>query len=297
MRGAEDRIRRLLREGKADTRPALARHAGVSTVMAGRIVERLVARGEVEEAGRTDSGGGRPVMHYRTAAGFGMLAHFHAEAAGRMLRGWLVLTDMRGEPLRRSREMGFALLHAESLDDWLDANARRTASPLRGITLDLPENLPECGLEGHLAERYACPVHRITPALALAMQDARENTLILYLPRGGTPQGAYHRANGVSACGQLHLLPAGVPWAQLDHSDTTAVVEAVSRLVLTLTCALAPQRVVLHAETWTRKLTTRIRFTCATRLEQCAAPPKLSFQETAPQETQPLILRAAAQMA
>lgn len=297
MPGAEDKIRRLLREGKADTRPALARLAGVSAVMAGRIIGRLAARGEVEEAGTGDSGGGRPVMHYRPAASYGMLAHFHAEAAGRMLQGGMVLTDMRGGPLRRSRELGFAMLHAESLDDWLDANTRRGAAPLRGISLDLPESMPDCGLEKHLAERYGCPVHRINCALALAMQDTREHTLTLYLPRGGQPQGAHRRRGAVSACGQLSLLPAAVPWAQLDHSDTTAVVEAVSRLVLTLTCALAPQRVVLHAESWTRKLTTRIRFTCATRLEQCANPPKLSFRETAPQDTQPLILRAAAQMA
>ena len=296
MPGAEDRIRRLLREGKADTRPALARHAGVSAVMAGRIVGRLVARGEVEEAGLADSGGGRPVMRYRMAAGYGMLAHFRAEAAGHVLRGGMVLTDMRGGPLRRSREMGFAMLHAESLDDWLDTNTRRTAVPLRGITLDLPEGMPDCGMEKHLAERYGCPVRRIGCALALAMHDTREDTLTLYLPRGAQPQGAYRRRGAVSACGQLSLLPAAVPWAQLDHSDTTAVVEAVSRLVLTLTCALAPQRVVLHAETWTRKLTTRIRFTCATRLEQCANAPKLSFQETAPQQIPTLILRAAAQM-
>ena len=296
MPGAEERIRRLLREGKAETRPALARHAGVSSVMSGRIVERMVARGEVEEAGLAESGGGRPVMRYRMAAGYGVLAHFRAEAAGHVLQGSFTMTDMQGEALRRSREMNFAMLHAESLDDWLDANARRGAAPLRGIVLDLLETLPPCGLEEHLARRYGCPVHRISSAVALAMQDARDDTLTLYLPRGGCPQGAYRRGGKVSPCGQLHLLPTQVPWEQLDYSDTTAVVESVSRLVLMLTCALAPQRVVLHAEEWTRKLTTRIRFTCATRLERCAQPPRLSFTETAARQMPALMLQAAARM-
>lgn len=296
MPGAEERIRRLLREGKAVTRPALARHAGVSSVMAGRIVERLAARGEVEEAGLAASGGGRPVMQYRMAAGYGELAYFRAEAGGHVLQGSFTITDMQGAVLRRSREMGFSMLHAESLDDWLDANARRGAAPLRGITLDLPETLPPCGLEEHLSRRYGCPVHRISGAVALAMQDTGDATLTLYLPRGGCPQGAYRRGGRVSPCGQLHLLPSPVPWEQLDYSDTTAVVESVSRLVLMLTCALAPQRVVLHAEEWTRKLTTRIRFTCATRLERCAQPPRLSFRETEARQMPALMLRAAARM-
>ena len=125
MPNAEERIRRLLRAGEAVTRPALARAAGVSAVLAGRIVARLVARGEVEEAGRAASGGGRPVMQYRVAAGYGRLAHFRVERAGHVLRGGAVVTDMRGEPLHRSREMSFAMLHAESLDDWLDAKRLR----------------------------------------------------------------------------------------------------------------------------------------------------------------------------
>lgn len=295
MPGAEERIRRLLRAGEAVTRPALARRAGVSTVMAGRIMARLVARGEAEETGRVPSGGGRPVMQYRVAANYGRLAHFRVERAGHVLRGGVVLTDMRGEPLQRSREMSFAMLQAESLDDWLDANARRGGgAPLRGITLSLPETLPPCGLEEHLHQRYGCPVRRINAALALAMLETRDDTLVLYLPRGGAPQGARRRRGGTTPCGQLHLLPTQVPWEDMDYADTTLVVETVSRLVMLLTCTLSPRRVALYADFWSPKLTSRIRYNCSAKLERCPTPPSLHFRPLPQEGMEAILARTAA---
>ncbi len=294
MPNAEERIRRLLRAGEAVTRLALARAAGVSVVMAGRIVARLVACGEVEEAGRVPSGGGRPVMQYRVAAGYGRLAHFRVERAGHVLRGGAVVTDMRGEPLHRSREMSFAMLHAESLDDWLDANARRGGAPLRGITLSLPETLPPCGLEEHLAHRYGCPVRRINAALALAMRETRDDTLVLYLPRGGVPQGAHRCRGGIVPCGQLHLLPVQVPWEEMDYADATLVVETVSRLVMLLTCTLSPRRVALYADFWSGKLTTRIRYNCSAKLERCPNPPSLHFRPLPEEGMEAILARTAA---
>lgn len=297
MQTAEEKIRGILRGGAVATRPELARLAGISPVMAGRIMARLCRSGEAEEAGSAPSGGGRPVMRYRAAADYGTLGLFHAypdTGENHLLRGQLHIIDMRGRARGRAREGIFAMLHAESLDDWLDTLTRRGRTVLRGLALCLPAGIPESGLAAHLAERYGCRVAELSPALALGMENGREDTLVLHLPRHGVPQGALHRHGHTTPCGPLQLLPVPADWRTLDYSDNTLVEEMVARLVMMLCCAQAPRRVVLYADFWSEKLTSRIRYNISAKLREAPALPRLAFRDLPAAQTAQVLLRGLA---
>lgn len=264
-----------MQQRREATRPQLAAAAGLSLVTVNKAVAALCLQGVLRLKGTLPSGGGRPVQLYAYNAGHAAAALFTLRAAQGLLHGTLELADMGGNLLRRD-EARFSFLQATGLDDWLDAATRRRR--LRGIGLCLPPALPETGLRAHLQERYGCTVRPVNTAMGLA--EDREDTLTLYLPRRAEAEAAY-RCNGrLTPCPALHLLPLPAAWETLDYNDNTLVEEMVSRLLHLMTAAHAPARLVLHADFWTERLRTRIRFNLSTKLRGYEPAPRLHFRHT-----------------
>ncbi len=250
------------------TRPQLARATGLSLVTVNRMVARLCAGGELEAAGEVPSGGGRPVQLYRLRRSHAWHALLQLAAEGPRLACRLDLLDPLGHLVKESEAL-FGHLEERSLDGWLDTQLR-SRRRLRGIsvsadTLPLPP-----GLFPHLAGRYACPTRRVSAAEALA--DRRDDSLTLCLPRHAAPCGALYRQGTCQNCGELALLPLPAKWSELDYDDHTLVEEMVARLLLILSCTLAPRRISLHADFWSERLLRRIRYNLATKLQGTAAP-------------------------
>lgn len=264
------RVRAAMRERGEATRPQLARATGLSQVLVGKVVAGMCAAGELQSLGEVSSGGGRPVELYRYL--YRPAVYFRAEAQGALLSGRLELLNHRGD-VRHSEQAQFAMLHEQSLDDWLDALTRR--HPLESITLEIPPGTPAEELRRHLQQRYLCPVRQVTPAMVLA--DEQENTITLCLPIGKEPTASIRRGSRSKSCGRLGLLPQPASWESLDYEDHTLVEEMIARLLLMLTCTLAPTGIILYAGFWTDRLTSRIRYNLSAKLKEAPAP-RLNFR-------------------
>lgn len=264
-------ICRLRERGEA-TRPQLARASGLSLVTVGKIIAKLTARGLATEAGVVSSGG-RPVQLYRFNPHADYRAVFRTENEGSYRRGTLEIVNLTGEVVQRETAL-FTRLQAENADDWLDAAQRR-----RRFTAITLYRAPE-GMSEHLRARYGCPVRETDAAEALA--EPREDTLTLALPRREAPTACLYRNGRRQRCGALGLLPQPMAWELLDYDDHTLSEEMCARLLLMLTCALCPQRIVLHADWWNERLITRLRFNLGTKLRTSSHRPELVFRDLSP---------------
>ncbi len=283
------RIRQEMRTRGEATRPQLARACGLSLVTVNRVVAELCTAGELEAAGEVSSGGGRPVQLYRLCchATEAALLRIQRNGAG-AYSCTLELLDPLGT-LLREEEARFAHLEESTLAGWLGgqlSGTRRLLSiSLESGSIPLPPQLDE-----QLTRRHRCPCRRVTLADALAEQ--RENTCTLVLHPGEAPLATHWRQGQRQSSGPLELLTLPADWQSLNYEDHTLVEEMVARLLLTLTCTLAPQRFVLYGNFWNERLLRRLRYNLSTKLRGCTLP-ALRFRHLSPQTAHTALQRLA----
>ncbi len=269
---SEIRLRLLMRRLGEATRPQLAAASGISLVTVGNIVAKLCRRGELLESGCVASDGGRPVRLYRYNARHALAALFCVKKERSLLDGSLLVMDTKGVVLKQEHAR-FTQIQARSLDSWLDAASRNI--PYGAITVSFPEGEHAPALKKHLQSRYGCRVLRVSPADALA--EKQDDTLTVCLRQGEKPTGTLQRCGIPKPCGPLWLLPGAERWESLPYNDRSAVEETVSRLLVTLYCTCNPSNLVAYSDVWSEKLTSRIRYNCASKL-QGYPPPSLSLR-------------------
>ena len=265
--------------------PRLAQATGLSLVTVHKQVAALAARGELLTTGEVEIRGGRPAPIYAFNPAYAYRAFLELSHRGGVFHAKLELTDLLGAPL--SRHTGaYAALETESLDGWMDAALPHRTRPV-AISISAPANRvalrPLCE---HLQQRYGCPTAYVSPAAALASRQ--DSTATLHLQRGAVPTCAMRRHGSIEDTGRLDLLPLPCAWESLDYADHTLVEEMISRLLHIITCTLAPEHIVFHADFWAPRLTDRIRFNTQSKLKGHA--PTLHFSLTQP-ESIPSTLR------
>lgn len=275
--GAEQAVIRAMHERGEATRPQLAQATGLSLVSVGKAVSELCRRCELQELAEIPSGGGRPVKLYRYNVNHAAHVLIFGQKEGGLLRCTLLLLDLHGRE-RRQVSGTFAYLEVESLDGLLTELLRRQR--LRSITLQLPREHTPTGMREHLAERWKAAVHTPSTAAILA-QGEEEGTATISLQTGCHPSCVIQHGGICCECGPLHLLPMPTDWLTLDYSDRALVEEMVARLLLFITCTLAPERIHLHTPSLSLRLTERIRFNAATKLRGTLPPMKISHPSPA----------------
>ncbi len=277
MTKAQQAVLAAMNERGEATRPQLAAATGLSLVSVSKAVATLCHTGELKEAGELPSGGGRPVQLYRYNAGYALHTLIQAQREDAMLRCTLQLLDLHGNE-RSHRAATFAYLEKESLDGLLSEALR--GRRLRSITLMLPDGCMPDGMLQHLTDSYNCRVCTPTAAAILA-QSSHEGTATVCLMEGTAPTCAMMRHGVLQESGPLHLLPLPADWSRLDYSDRSLVEEMVARLLLIITCTLAPDRIELFTPAISSRLTERIRYNAATKLK--GALPPLHFSVLSPE--------------
>lgn len=286
----KERLQRYMQEvGEADRREMSAA-VGVSHVMTGRLVRELVEEGILKECGMGPSGGGRPGIRYRYNGTHGTVFFFRLEEEDSVHRGILEQMDMNGRVLEE-KTARFTHPQAEMLDDWLDELTHRWRRKPRHIVLHLPEGVFARELAEHLQQRSALPVKRLNTAEALA--DKRPRTLTLLCRQGMPPQAAYRSEAEILPCNHLHMLPLPDRWETMDYSDHTLTEEMICRLIQSLTCVLAPERVVLYCNYLTERLIPRIRYNLSAKLKGMEHIPRLHFRSISEQKQIEAVRRAA----
>ena len=268
------------------TRPQMAAALGLSQVSTNAAVAALEKEGILQPGSRSPSGGGRPVQEYHFNEHYAATALLTATREAHCTQLRCELLNLHGS-LIEAKEARFAKLHAESLDEWLDAMARRH----RLQRICLPPGLSDELLQ-HLRQRHSCPVQEYAEVEALA--GKRDHTLTLILRRGESPQGAMRHHSTLAPCPLLHLLPLPADWATLDYADHTLVEEMLARLLQLLTCILAPAHIDLHADFWNDRLISRLRYNLLTKLRGIETPPHLHFASISPEKMLPQLRRAVA---
>ncbi|MCH5284625.1 MAG: hypothetical protein J1E42_03405 [Akkermansiaceae bacterium] len=273
MRAATESIRRVMRQRLRATCPELAEATGLSLVTIHREVEALCRGGELRALAEATTRGGRPARVYALEARFAERAFLRLRLQAGVLQGELEVADLEGVTLRRSC-MTYASLSEESLDGWLDEALCTRGSRVLGLAVAAEPWAERRGLQLHLQRRYHFPVEWLSPAEALA--DEHEDTATIYLPRGEAPLCSMRRYGRAIPAGSLALLPMPAAWSDRVYGDRTLMAEMVARLLHILTCVLAPQRVVAHADFWTPRLIERIRY--STHSKQRGQEPELVFR-------------------
>lgn len=266
------RITRFMQQNRRATRPQMAAAVGLSLVSTNAAVAALEKEGVLLAGALLPSGGGRPVQEYLFNEKHAAVALITASPEAHCTLLHCDLLNLHGK-LIEQREARFVQLHAESLDEWLDAAARKHC--LQRICLPP-------GLSGeilhHLQKRHTCPVQEYSAAESLVTE--REDSLALLLLRGQAPQGALRRHGMVIPCPLLHQLPLPAEWETLDYADHTLVEEMLARLLQILTCTLSPARIDLHADFWNDRLISRLNFNLSTKLRGIPSPPHFHFTNT-----------------
>ncbi len=263
QKSALERVRIALYLQREATRPELAELTGLSLVSCNQAMAELCRRGEANAIGLQASGGGRPVQAYRYNVDFSHGIYIRMQRQGALIVGTLELCNMSGN-ITSIQHTEFAYLRSESLDEWLDKATRK--HKLSGIALETAEDILPSALILHLEARYRCPVLLLNTADALAARQ--DDELTLYFTPGEAPVCSLWRNGRAQHTGELSLLPLPTTWETLDYSDHTLVEEMVARLLVILTCTLAPKSIVLHAPFWTNRLTQRILFNASSKLHQ-----------------------------
>ena len=278
------RIARYMQQHHSATRPQLSAAMGLSLVSTNAAVAALVQEGVLIQGDALPSGGGRPVREYHFNPQHATVALIAATPEAHCTLLQFELLDLHGQQIEQ-KQARFVQLHAESLDDWLDAAARR--HPLQRICV--APGLASI-VQKHLEKRFSCPVQEINAAEAQA--SGRDNTLTLLLQKGVAPQGAMQRNGSVTPCPLLHLLPLPAEWNSLDYADHTLVEEMLARLLQLLICTLTPAHIDLHADFWNDRLITRVNFNLSTKLRGVRLP-QLHFGTITPEKLSSRIRRAA----
>jgi predicted NBD/HSP70 family sugar kinase len=139
--GSPGHILSLVRSGVANTRPELARHAGLSRSAVALRVDSLVEAGFVVEDGTVESTGGRPATYLRFAQDAGVV--LVVDSGVTIAR--LAVTDLAGELLAtRVTEKAMSVGPVTYLDAVIDefasllTEAGRHRSDLWGVGVGLP---------------------------------------------------------------------------------------------------------------------------------------------------------------
>lgn len=279
------RITRFMQQQQQATRPQIAAAVGLSLVSTNAAVATLVKEGVLTVGACISSGGGRPVRLYHFNAEHAAVALITAAPEAHCTRLRFELLNLQGQPMEQ-KEARFVQLHAESLDEWLDAASRHHL--LQSICL--PPGLGS-RVQQHLQRRHKCPVQEYSTAEALAGE--KDNTLTLLLLRGEAPQGALRRNQLLTPCPLLQHLPLPQDWATLDYGDHTLVEEMLARLLQLLTCTLNPAHIVLHADFWNDRLISRLNFNLSTKLRSIDSPPRLHFKTITREKLEQLLHKGA----
>ena len=181
-----------MQQHRQATRPQIASALGLSLVSTNAAVAALEKEGVLFPGELVPSGGGRPVREYHFTPGHAAVVLITATPEAHCTQLRCELLNLHGQQIEL-HEARFVQLHAESLDEWLDAAARH--HKLQRICL--PPGLGSSILH-HLQQRHACPVREYSAAESLV--NGQDDTLTLLLLRGQPPQGALHRHGHVTPC-------------------------------------------------------------------------------------------------
>jgi predicted NBD/HSP70 family sugar kinase len=265
-------VRQALKSLRAATRQQVAAAAGLSTVTVATLLRSLVEGSEALVGDMVPSKGGRPSVQY----------HFNAEHSLVLV---LFTRETEGQDTLyyRAADLYGSIIDAGELA--MTPDSLQAFEPLIDRMLDLHPNikalgfcLPGIEIDGrvvttdypalagtdiipHFRKKYGLPALFENDVNAAAVGFAQGHPLApldtiayLYFPRKYPPgsglliEGKLFRGKAHYA-GEVSLLPLGIDWSDPGlYSSPEDSIQAVARVIASLSSVLNPHRVVLQAE-------------------------------------------------
>ncbi|ACL76014.1 ROK family protein [Ruminiclostridium cellulolyticum] len=268
-----DKVRRVIKENKKATKPQLANLTGLSVVTINSLVELLLGNGEILVDELEVSSGGRPATIYSFNEEYSMALVIYTNEYEMKDLTHIAVVNLYGEVIEVNK-IALDEISEYSFDLTIDKMLKKYPN-IKLIGIGMPgqeirgkmENSDYISLEGkafveHLRKQFQIPVvfeNDVNAAVlgyCISNQCEDKNVIGIYIPEK-YPLGVGIFINGNmykgkdGFAGEAKFLPDEFDW-----NNPTFVSENISvalkKLILTFTCLLNPDILVIYRENLTR---------------------------------------------
>lgn len=268
-----DTVRRVMKENKKATKPQLANLTGLSVVTINSLVELLLGNGEILVDELEVSSGGRPATIYSFNEEYSMALVIHTNEHEMKDLTHIAVVNLYGEVIEVNKialdeisEYSFDLTIEEMLKKYPNIKLIGIGMPGQEIRGKM-ENSDYISLEGkafaeHLRNQFQIPVvfeNDVNVAVlgyCISNQCEDKNVIGIYIPEK-YPLGVGIFINGNmykgkdGFAGEAKFLPDEFDWKNPTFVSENISV-ALKKLILTFTCLLNPDILVIYRENLTR---------------------------------------------
>ena len=276
-------VRRALKNARSATVRDLSAATGLSTVTVGTILQEFVSDGTALEADMVPSNGGRPsrVFQFNAAKAFALV--LYGREIERHDTLCLRVADLDGR-ITDSENIPF---EAESIESF-DAAIERMLNlfpeigvigfglpgiEYGGILIEIDyDNLAGGSLRGHIEEQFGLPVviENDVNAAVLGrgrLEGAAESEVYVYFPEKSPPGAGIRIRDQLlkgrrNSAGEVKWIPLDIPWGTSSLLNSPRILDAVAKIIVTITAVIAPESVVLYGKCLTPSLLSVIRENC-----------------------------------
>ena len=270
-------VRESLRILRKATKQELSVRTGLSVVTIHSLLSDLIAKEEVLEGEMIPSNGGRPsvVYYYNENHRNALILYGHQKENRNFIR--MIVTNLVGECVYEEESYEDEI-RVETFDKFLNRaivkypNVSIIGFGLPGeeedgiITFNDYEQIVGREFMNYYRVKYQMPVIFVNDINAAVngyyqykSSSAAKNVVGIYFPRIYKPgagiiiDGEIYTGTN-SFAGEIGNLPMGVDWVKLNYYKKNELVEAVSKLLATITCVIAPEEFVLYGDFWSTNI-------------------------------------------
>jgi len=307
-------VRRVLKEKKQATKKQIADTAGLSVVTVGTMLQHLVSRNEVLEAGMSSSSGGRPAQQYIYNENYALalILFPHEKTGGIFIHSTVV--NLSGSCVHEE-DMPVKLVDLAAFETLIDEWLERCPS-IQAIGFGLPgaevegkmivsdyEALLGISVTEHFSSRYRKPVVIENDVNAAVIgfcnrtQVAADAAVVyLYFPERFPPgagiyiHGRLYKGRR-SFAGEIAHMPLDIPWGEPSLASGDALCEAVAKLTVAVSSVLNPDAVVLYGSFLRPEHVKAVSALCSLRLPSSVMPAILLSENFAADYTEGMIVQ------
>jgi len=269
-----DIVRRVMKENKRATKPQLAKLTGLSVVTINSLVEILLRNGEIFADELEASNGGRPATAYCFNEQYSLALTIYLSECKLKDLIHVVVVDLYGEAVE-SREAVLDEISESSFDPVIEEMLEKYPN-IKSIGIGMPgqevrgkvENSDYQSLEGkalitRLRNKFQIPVvfeNDVNAAVlgyCISNECSDKNVVGIYIPEkyplgtGIFINGDIYRGKDGFA-GEAKFLPDGIQWDNPAYVSKN-ISAALKNLIITFTCLLNPDRLVIYRENLTKE--------------------------------------------
>jgi len=289
-----DIVRKALRAEKQATKQRLSELTGLSTVTVGTILGLLISSKEVFESELVPSSGGRPAHNFCYNGEFSHVLIIYAHVCSDKDTIYCRVINLFGERIFEEK-LSLVNIYLESFEPLIDRLMEKYPT-IKAIGFGLPgveyenvmvisdyEHLNGTYFSEHYQKKYGIPIS-IENDVNLAVLgychshfDEDNSVVYIYFPQKYEPgagifihKNLYKGMNNFA--GEIMYLPVGTNWKTMDYSEFNKVCDVIAKLIISFTCILNPNKVIINGDFLTEGHLQSIKWNCQKTIKELFLP-------------------------